>query len=119
MDSPGTVLIVSQAGAAWSAASDILTEDYGYRVLVARSGGDAAALRDAHIDLVIAEETGAGAGRALLAGLRVSHADIVRVLVLEAGQQDPALRAGDRAPQVTAETDAAILHKDGRRCSRS
>jgi len=85
MDSPGTVLIVSQAGAAWSAASDILTEDFGYRVLVARSAGDAAAvLRDAHIDLVIAEDAGSGAGRALLAGLRVSHADIVRVLVLEA-----------------------------------
>jgi two-component system response regulator HupR/HoxA len=85
MASPGTVLIVSQAGAAWSLTTASLIEEHGYRVLTARSmGGANDALHNAQIDLVIAEDAAPVAGPALLAALRISHPDIVRVLVLEA-----------------------------------
>ncbi len=37
MDEVGTVLIVSADGAEWSAASNVLADEYGYRVLTART----------------------------------------------------------------------------------
>ena len=84
MDSPGTVFIASTLESEWSPTADLLTEDYGYRVLLGRSAAEsAAALKDAHIDLVIADETG---GTSILPDLRISHPDIVRVLALAAGQ---------------------------------
>jgi hypothetical protein len=71
MDSPGTVLIASQAGVDWSPTSDILSGEYGYRVLIARSSAEAAtAPADAHVDAVIAEDCVGIGGRRLLAGLR-------------------------------------------------
>lgn len=87
MDSPGTILIVSSAGGEWSITSEILGGECGYRVLVAPSPIEATAtLKDVHVDLVIAED-GFGAGeRGFLAGLRVSHPEIVRVLAVEAGR---------------------------------
>ena len=85
MSNPGTVVIVSQADLEWSAAADVLADEYDYRVLVARSPAEAAAiLKDIHVDLVIAEDSAVADGRNFLAGLRASHPDIVRVLALEA-----------------------------------
>ena len=85
MDSPGTVLIVSQVGVEWSATTDMLIDEYGYRVLLVRSLAEAAtALRDVHVDLVMAEEGPAIDGCNFLAGLRASHPDIIRVLALDA-----------------------------------
>jgi two-component system, NtrC family, response regulator HupR/HoxA len=84
MDSPGTVLITSPVGVDWSPTSDILAEEYGYRVLVVRSAGEAAAaLQDVHVDVVITEDSAGIGGSSFLGGLRASHPDIVRVLVLE------------------------------------
>ena len=84
MDSPGTVLIASSLEADWEATVDTLNEDYGYRILLGRTPAETAgALKDAHVDLVIADET---AGTAVLSDLRVSHPEIVRVLALSAGQ---------------------------------
>ena len=81
----GTLLIVSRAGAEWSSVSDMLSDEYGYRILSARSHCDAAAaLADAHVDFVIAEDGGNAAGLNFLAGLRTSHPDVIRVLALEA-----------------------------------
>jgi two-component system, NtrC family, response regulator HupR/HoxA len=85
MDSPGTILIVSQDGIEWSATADVLAEEYGYRVLVVRSLAEAAsALADVHVDLVLAEDGPAIGGYDLLAGLRASHPEIIRVLAVDA-----------------------------------
>jgi two-component system response regulator HupR/HoxA len=85
MDQLGTVLIVSRRGADWCATRDMLAEEYGYRVLTATSSGEAAAaLSDAHVDLVIAEDGDDGDGLAFVAGLRVPHPHVIRVLALEA-----------------------------------
>jgi two-component system response regulator HupR/HoxA len=85
MDGTSTVLIASRGGHEWVHTIDILAGRYGYRVLSGRSSAEiAAALNDAHIDLVIADEDAAGGGLALLSGLRTSHPDIVRLLVVEA-----------------------------------
>ena len=84
MDSPGTILIASHAGIEWSATTDMLSDDYGYRVLVVRSPAEAAtALKDVHVDLIIAEDGAGIAGYDFLAGLRVSHPDIMRVLAVD------------------------------------
>jgi len=41
METQGTVLIVARGGPQWSAAEEVLSEEYGYRVLVVRSAEDA------------------------------------------------------------------------------
>ena len=85
MDQPGTVLTVAQDAAEWADTLDLLSNQCGYRVLAARSPADArAALADAHVDLVIAEDGGSGDGLVFLSGLRLSHPDIIRVLALDA-----------------------------------
>lgn len=42
MDALGTVLIVARGGPQWSATADVLSDEYDYRVLTARSAEDAA-----------------------------------------------------------------------------
>lgn len=85
MDALGTVLIVARGGPQWSATADVLSDEYDYRVLTARSAEDAAsALSDAHVDIVLAEHGASGDGLEFLANLRISHPDIIRVLALEA-----------------------------------
>jgi two-component system, NtrC family, response regulator HupR/HoxA len=84
MDEVGTVLAVSSDPAEWGDTLDLLSAQYGYRVLATRSAADArAALADAHVDLVIAENDGDTDGLDLLAALRISHPDIIRLLVLD------------------------------------
>jgi two-component system response regulator HupR/HoxA len=84
MNSLGTVLIASGVAVDWSKTEEGLTEGYGFRVIVVRSAAEArAALRDAHVDVVIAEDCASVGGCNLLAELRVTHPDIVRVLVLD------------------------------------
>ena len=84
MDRVNTVLVIARLDTAWSALVDLLSERQGYRVLTASGEADALQLaHDVHIDLAVAEETGANFdGCALLAGLRLSHPDVMRVLVL-------------------------------------
>ena len=84
MIEPGSVLIVAHGKTEWTAAGEVLEQDYGYRTLIVRSNSEAmAALADMHIDLVIAEEgTGSDGSLALLLDIRSSHPDIVRVLVI-------------------------------------
>lgn len=79
-----TVLILAHVDASWSALIELLTERHGYRVLTADSEAEAARLaHDVHVDLAIAEERGKDFdGCAFLSGLRISHADVMRVLVL-------------------------------------
>ena len=61
MDALGTVLIVARGGPQWSATADVLSDEYDYRVLTARSAEDAAsALSDAHVDIVLAEHDSNG-----------------------------------------------------------
>jgi two-component system response regulator HupR/HoxA len=85
MDSSGTVLIVTEAPADWSDTIDLLGDEYGYRVLVARSAAQAAMTIDhVHVDLVIAHDKDSVDGCRLLADLRVTHPDTIRVLALEA-----------------------------------
>ena len=84
MDELGTVLAVSSDPAEWGDTLNVLSAQYGYRVLATRSAADArAALADAHVDLVIAEDDGGTEGLDLLAALRISHPDIIRLLVLK------------------------------------
>ncbi len=86
MDQTGTVLAVTSNVGAWSAPLGVLSDQHDYRVLLARSPVEAfAALSNAHVDLVIAEDGREGLG--LLSGLRVSHPDIIRILVVEANSQ--------------------------------
>lgn len=85
METLGTVLIVARGGPQWTATADVLSDEYDYRVLTARSSEDAAsALSDAHVDIVLAEHGADGDGLEFLANLRVSHPDVIRVLALEA-----------------------------------
>lgn len=85
MDELGTVLTVSRDPAEWADTLDLLSAQYGYRVLAVRSAADArTALADAHVDLVIAEDDGGGDGLDILSALRISHPDVIRLLVLDA-----------------------------------
>lgn len=89
MERDSTVLIFTSADPAWSELADVLSERHGYRVLVAESEPEAQRMsRDAHIDLAIADEGGKGFdGCSFLSGLRISHPDVVRVLVLAKGSE--------------------------------
>ena len=97
MDRDNTVLILAQIDAHWTALIDILSERHGYRVLTAESEADAIKLaHDVHFDLAISEDgskTFDGCG--FLAGMRISHADVMRVLVLA--------RSSDRAGKAVKE----------------
>jgi two-component system, NtrC family, response regulator HupR/HoxA len=85
METLGTVLIVARGGPQWTATADVLSDEYDYRVLTARSTEDAAsALSDAHVDIVLAEHGASGDGLEFLANLRITHPDVIRVLALEA-----------------------------------
>ncbi len=89
MERESTVLIVANIEAAWPALTDLLSERHGYRVLTAETEAEALKIaRDVHVDLAISEEgikdlDGCG----FLAGLRISHPDVVRVLVLSKGSE--------------------------------
>jgi two-component system response regulator HupR/HoxA len=86
MDQAGTVLAVTSNVGAWSAPLSVLSDQCDYRVLLARSPAEAfAALANAHVDLIIAEDSREGVS--LLSGLRISHPDIIRILVVEASSQ--------------------------------
>lgn len=84
MERASTVLVVARPETDWSTLGTLLTDRHGYRVLTTATEPDALQLaHDVHIDLVIAEEgKGALDGCALLAGLRLSHPNVMRVLVL-------------------------------------
>lgn len=86
MDGNGTVLIVAQHDHEWAAVIEQLTDQFGYRVLIVHTGTEVTAtLLGVHADLVVVEAGGNIAdGVALLTELRVTHPDIVRLLVLEA-----------------------------------
>ena len=86
MDTAGTILVVATDPMEWAVTAEILSENYGYRVLFARSVADASStLADAHVDLVIAEDDEQRSdGLNLLSKLRISHPDVVRVLVMPA-----------------------------------
>ncbi|MDX2288871.1 MAG: sigma-54 dependent transcriptional regulator [Hyphomicrobiaceae bacterium] len=87
MDRASTVLIVASLDGEWPELIDILGERHGYRVLTAGSIGEAEQLaHDAHVDLAIADAGSRGfEGCAFLTGLRVSHPDVIRVLLLPRG----------------------------------
>ena len=89
MERASTILIVANLDLEWSSLVDLLTERHGYRVLTA--GNDVEALKlahDAHIDLAVAEEGNKDFdGCGFLSGLRISHPDVMRVLVLNKGSQ--------------------------------
>jgi len=84
MNPPGTVLIFARNAAEWATTREALSSRAGYRVLFAHSAADAeSAISDAHVDLVIAEADGEGSdGLQLMLALRISHPEIVRMLVL-------------------------------------
>ncbi len=84
METLGTVLIVARGGPQWAAAAEVLSDEYYYRVLTARSEDAVGILSDVHVDIVLAEHGPEGDGLDFLANLRVSHPDVIRVLALEA-----------------------------------
>lgn len=82
MQQLGTVLAVSGTPAEWDDTLNLLSSQYSYRALAARSAAEAqAALADAHVDLVIADVGEEGVN--LLSTLRISHPDVIRILVLD------------------------------------
>jgi two-component system, NtrC family, response regulator HupR/HoxA len=87
MDRDNTILLVAKSDATWDAFAELMTERHGYRVLTAGTEAEALALaRDVHVDLAIAEDGSKYFdGCAFLSGLRLSHPDVVRVLVLAKG----------------------------------
>jgi two-component system, NtrC family, response regulator HupR/HoxA len=86
MEQAGTVLAVTSNVGAWSAPLSVLSDQHDYRVLLARSSVEAVeALSNAHVDLIIAEDGREGVN--FLSGLRISHPDIIRVLVVDANSQ--------------------------------
>ena len=97
MDRDSTVLIVASGEAPWSELADLLSERHGYRVLRAGTESEAASIaRTVHVDLALADEDGAALnGCSFLAGLRLSHPDVMRVLVLK--------KASDKASKAVTE----------------
>ncbi len=86
MDQAGTVLAVTSNIGTWSVPLGVVSDQYDCRVLLVRTPAEAsAALGNAHVDLVIAEDSRDGVS--LLSSLRISHPDIIRILVLEADSQ--------------------------------
>ena len=85
MNRDNTVLIVAGSDAPWGAFADLLAERYSYRVLRARGENEANAIaRTVHVDLAIADDdTRESNGCGFLSGLRLSHPDVMRVLVLK------------------------------------
>src|SRR5277367_5383162 len=105
MDSSGTVLITTEAPADWSHTIDLLGDEYGYRVLVVRSALQAATTIDhVHVDLIIADDKDGLDGCQLLADLRVSHPDTIRLLSLDA-----------ESPMTVAASAAAAVYQFIRR----
>lgn len=84
MEHVNTVLMIARLDPDWAALVDLLSERHGYRVLTASAESDALQLaHDVHIDLVIAEDGNKDFdGCAFLGGLRLSHPDVMRVIVL-------------------------------------
>lgn len=84
MDRDSTVLILARIDDSWTALIDILSERHGYRVLTSETEADAIKLaHDVHVDLAISEDGSKDVdGCAFLAGMRITHADVMRVLVL-------------------------------------
>ncbi|MGL4395646.1 MAG: sigma-54 dependent transcriptional regulator [Hyphomicrobium sp.] len=89
MERASTILVVAPSDPAWPDLIDLLSERHGYRVLTAEGEVDALQIaRDVHIDLAISEDGNkAFDGCAFLAGMRVSHPDVMRVLVLSKGSE--------------------------------
>jgi len=89
MERENTVLIYTSIDPSWSALAEALAERSGYRVLLAESEAEAQQIsRDVHIDLAVADEGGKGLdGYSFLSSLRISHPDVVRVLVLAKGSE--------------------------------
>ncbi|ACK52648.1 two component, sigma54 specific, transcriptional regulator, Fis family [Methylocella silvestris BL2] len=83
MEEPGTVVIIARPGSDWSSSLEVLSERYAYRVVLAGSAAEAlTTLSSIHVDLAIAEDNeNESGGLDFLAGLRVSHPDIIRVYV--------------------------------------
>ncbi len=99
MERASTILIVANYSEPnWSGLTDLLAERHGYRVLAADTESEALQLaHDVHIDLAISEESNKGVdGCSFLAGLRVSHPDVMRVLVLAKGSE-PGRKAVEEA----------------------
>lgn len=99
MEPAGTLLILTHTPAGWAEARGLLSDRHGYRVLLATNAAEAASsLSDAHVDLVITENgVDNHEGVALLARLRKSHPDIVRLLVVAADADVPQRMARDAA----------------------
>ena len=89
MDRESTILMVCPGDGEWSSLIDVLSERHGYRVLTTDKEADAIKIaKDVHIDLAICEEGGKNRdGCGFLAGLRISHPDVMRVLVLAKGAE--------------------------------
>jgi two-component system, NtrC family, response regulator HupR/HoxA len=115
MDSNNTVLVVASSpgldGGAWAALINLLADSYGYRVLHARSFDEATdMLGGAHVDLVIAEQTASTPGGCeFLAGLRVSHPDITRVLAFDRAIGDLSRAAVYQFLRVPLDAEQACL----------
>lgn len=97
MDRANTILVTARLDPDWSDLVDHLTERHGYRVLTAASEvGSLELAQQVHVDLALAEEGDKGLdGCAYLSGLRISHPDIVRVLVLN--------KNSNKSPKMVAE----------------
>ena len=100
MNRDNTVLIIASSDGSWGELAELLAERHGYRVLRAGSETEAKTIaRTVHVDLAIADDNGRDCnGCGFLQGLRLSHPDVMRVLVLK--------KTSDRVTQ--AVTDAAV-----------
>ncbi|MGQ0671566.1 MAG: sigma-54 dependent transcriptional regulator [Hyphomicrobium sp.] len=86
MDRNSTVVVIGGRTSAWRSLVDILSERFGYRVLNGKSAAEGARIvADAHVDLALAEEAGKTDGCDFLTELRISHPEIMRILVLAEG----------------------------------
>ena len=85
METLGTVLIVARGGPQWTATADVLSDEYDYRVLTARSADEAANACPMPMSISSWPNTApAGDGLEFLTNLRISHPEVIRVLALEA-----------------------------------
>ena len=85
MKPSGTVLIFSGAAAEWRSVMAALSAQRGYRVLQAKTAGEARArLADVHIDVILADGTDdAAEASKFLGALEGADADVIRILIVD------------------------------------
>jgi len=95
VDRNSAVLLAIRSDEARNALVELLDDRHGYKVLIARTSAEARAIvNDAHVDLLMIDDSYGFDGCELLTRLRISNPEVVRVLLLA--------ESSERAPEASS-----------------